>query len=348
MKTFSYRITLVAAFCVSLLLSCTSDIEMPPPPGSLSSSVHYSSSNFEQSSSSIEPSSSAVATSSSSVVRSSSSIVPSSSSIAQSSSSAILSSSSTMLSSSSVVTSSSSAMPSSSSVIVSSSSSVVAGVGLCANFVNGTPREHYGMEKEQFCDERDGTKYVYVKIGDQTWMAENLNYDVPNDTTDVCYSDKPANCKTYGRLYNWSTAMNIATSCNTSTVASCGATVLPNHQGICPLGWHLSSYDEWKTLIKSVGGQAGKLKAKEGWKICGPSGSSSSCEDTYGFAALPGGLGNSKGSNFDRVGIVGNWWNSNEKNASDAVLWYMVNELPIVDTEPDEKSVLLSVRCVQD
>jgi Fibrobacter succinogenes major domain (Fib_succ_major). len=162
--------------------------------------------------------------SSSSASPSSSSVVPSSSSseIASSSSSEQNSSSSETASSSSFEQSSSSEITSSSSSEQSSSSSV----DLCADFVD-EPREHYGKSKAQFCDSRDGKKYVYVTIDTQTWMAENLNY---NTTDSKCYDYSEANCTAYGSLYNWTTAM-----------------------GVCPSGWHLPSKAEWEKLKSVVG-----------------------------------------------------------------------------------------------
>ena len=119
--------------------------------------------------------------------------------------------------------------------------------------------------KEQFCDTRGtGTIYKHVTIGSgkkqQTWMAENLNYEykVEGKTYgNVCYKD--SDCKTYGRFYTYSAAMDSAkTECG-----NLGCDVEGTVQGICPDGWHLPSISEWDLLAESAGENAGdKLVAK--------------------------------------------------------------------------------------
>jgi len=110
------------------------------------------------------------------------------------------------------------------------------------------------MEKGTFTDERDGKVYKTVKIGNQVWMAENLNCKIGNSW---CYDDK--NFQKYGRFYDWNTAM---TYCR-------------------PKGWHLPTDAEWENLVNFVGGSevAGKvLKSSIGWADNGNG------EDKFGSA----------------------------------------------------------------
>jgi uncharacterized protein (TIGR02145 family) len=165
-------------------------------------------------------------------------------------------------------------------------------------------------------------KYKTVKIGEQTWMAENLDY---NAFGSECYDNNEENCKKYGRLYNWNTAKKV-----------------------CPSGWHLPSKDEWQVLVDAAGGgyKAGKnLKAANGWNDY--EGKSGNGTDKFDFSALPGGYGNSGGSFFN-VGNLGDWWSASEDNSDFAYSRNMCYYNESVGYSNRGKSFLRSVRCVQD
>ncbi len=166
-----------------------------------------------------------------------------------------------------------------------------------------------------FTDSRDGQSYKTVVISNQTWMAENLNY---NASGSKCYDNSSSNCDEYGRLYDWSTARNA-----------------------CPSGWHLPTDEEWTALTDYVGGDNGtKLKATSGWYGNGNG------TDNYGFSALPGGGGLSDGS-FGYAG-VGCWWSSTERYSSLAYYRHMGYNYSGVGRDSNDKSNLFSVRCLQD
>jgi uncharacterized protein (TIGR02145 family)/uncharacterized repeat protein (TIGR02543 family) len=206
-------------------------------------------------------------------------------------------------------------------------------------------------------DVRDGKTYKTVTIGNQTWMAENLNY-LPQSGETGCYTSiGDSHDRMYGRLYDWYMAMTA-----------------------CPPGWHLPSRQEWDDLCKSAGGKkvyewadgiawhkAGKkLKAKSGWESyvhcgdedvnnCRGNGNGS---DKYGFSALPGGewsLGEFPSSScLAAVGSEGGWWTATEMGDRDAYNKVMYSGYDDVSeksgistgTNPTEKTVGRSVRCV--
>jgi len=187
----------------------------------------------------------------------------------------------------------------------------------------------------------EGQSYNAVLIGTQTWMAENLNYDVEGSK---CYVNSESNCTIYGRLYDWTTAMNLASDCNYSNDCS----VQTKHRGICPFGWHLPSDAEWAILTNYVGSSTAgtKLKTASGWNT----GSSYIAgTDDYGFSALPGGFGNSAGS-FYSVGYYGSWWSATEYDSYDAYDRSMgySQEGAHGTAGGGYKSSLFSVRCVRD
>jgi len=100
--------------------------------------------------------------------------------------------------------------------------------------------------KGSFKDDRDGKTYKTVKLGNQTWMAENLNLHMDDSW---CYERKTENCKKYGRLYTWKKA-----------------------EKACPVGWHLPSRSEWRDLVSYVSENSkskpgNTLRSKDDWKV---------------------------------------------------------------------------------
>ncbi|MDR3012870.1 MAG: InlB B-repeat-containing protein [Chitinispirillales bacterium] len=156
-----------------------------------------------------------------------------------------------------------------------------------------------------FIDPRDGQSYNWVRIGMQVWMAENLNFQIGSSW---CYDNDDSNCQKYGRLYDWSTAMDFPSTCN---LTSCAFQVQSPHRGICPVGWHVPSEAEWITLINFVGGSTvagAQLRTTTGWEPH-ENGDFISGTDNHGFSALPGGSGG-VGGHFMRIGTSAEWWSA--------------------------------------
>jgi uncharacterized protein (TIGR02145 family)/uncharacterized repeat protein (TIGR02543 family) len=168
-------------------------------------------------------------------------------------------------------------------------------------------------------------------------MAENLNY---NDGG-VCHGNNPSNCATYGRLYDWQTAMALP-NCNET---NCSGQVVSMHRGICPEGWHIPTNEEWNILIDFVGASTAgtKLKNKTGW------GASSEHPvipgtDDYGFSALPGG-GYTPGYSLGQTGAIGLWWSATG-NIGAAVTYMMLGGSADVSQIEAGKHTHHSVRCI--
>ncbi|MDR3011729.1 MAG: hypothetical protein LBU70_00745 [Chitinispirillales bacterium] len=188
-----------------------------------------------------------------------------------------------------------------------------------------------------FTDERDNQHYKIVRIGEQVWMAENLNWAGANGNLGWCYS--PSVCNTRGRLYDWSMVMGFSSSCNDN---DCDPLIQPPHRGICPIGWHVPSDSEWATLVNFVGSDAGtKLKSTSGWWNDEDNGT-----DDYGFSALNGGL--RRGGDGAFMGIErGHWRTATEGSATTAVHRSM-DDRSSVSRNTGSKDNAYSLRCVAD
>jgi uncharacterized protein (TIGR02145 family) len=176
-------------------------------------------------------------------------------------------------------------------------------------------------------DSRDGKKYRTVQIGNQVWMAENLNHQFgesgvwclgKNSLGGVRVSEDESNCAKYGRLYNWDMAKRA-----------------------CPKGWHLPSEEEWTDLVKYVGSSVAgkKLKAKKGWK-------DEYGTDDFGFSARPGGLRDPNGKSFNG-GHSGHWWTA-DGYGGNAFVREIIGNVDTVDGGYGFASYGFSVRCVAD
>lgn len=176
-------------------------------------------------------------------------------------------SSSSATSSSSVKSSSSSSVKQSSSSVASSSSEYKPYNHMKAFNSDSVLTGAY----KQFTYE--GRSYYYLTINGTnqndeaasvTVMAENLNVgemvdgdkDQNNDSKieRYCYDNDTTNCQKYGGLYQWAEAMKLSSECNTK---SCADSIKPNHQGICPDGWRLLTYDDIYVIVHADGNKNG-------------------------------------------------------------------------------------------
>lgn len=160
--------------------------------------------------------------------------------------------------------------------------------------------------KDSVIDSRDGRIYKTVTIGLQTWMAENLSYDVQGS---YCYHDSVDNCSKYGRFYPWNLTKDV-----------------------CPAGFHLPSKAEWETLIKSAGGEEYAytlLKSRnrtfeENSFLCGRIVDG---KDDYGFSVLPLGSRSNDGIFVGNNTCSGNahFWSSTESESRDSAYFMDFN-----------------------
>lgn len=199
----------------------------------------------------------------------------------------------------------------------------------------------------EFLDKRDGQVYKTIQIGDQVWMAQNLNF---NALMSSCYNDSTEYCEKYGRLYTWMSAMDTA-RVFTTNAKGCGnerlcdpALILPA-QGVCPEGWHIPSSEELGTLIKAVGENRtsrNELQSKEGWcRVGGYYGG----EDEFGFSAVAT-THFSEGCGEDG-GRITFFWSSSDVSYEHAKTIYIAYNRANRSSDLEPKKNANAVRCVK-
>jgi uncharacterized protein (TIGR02145 family) len=199
----------------------------------------------------------------------------------------------------------------------------------------------------------DGNTYHTIKIGNQTWMVENLKVtrfnngdSIPEvkDGSQWCHTEKPAYCNynndsamgyEYGRLYNWF--------------------AVSDARKLAPEGWHIPTFAEVEELYNFLGGEviaAGKMKEPGSKHWVYPNIWASNMS---GFNALPGGYRFSntasdikEGGTFHTLGSNGCWWTTTLSfqiyGWSPRIYSGFVN----VDRELRNKTFGLSLRCIKD
>jgi uncharacterized protein (TIGR02145 family) len=156
--------------------------------------------------------------------------------------------------------------------------------------VQDTVYSSVGIKYGSLLDERDGHTYKTVKIGDQTWMAENMKFKCEGRfwVADSEY------------FYTWTSALNDEKLFDEDN--------LPRIvRGICPEGWHVPSPAYFKSLLVYVGGED---SAGINLKSVDDGGS-----DIYGFSAKLIGYYSTWYRKIQDAGDQVNFWAADSNNA---------------------------------
>jgi uncharacterized protein (TIGR02145 family) len=182
----------------------------------------------------------------------------------------------------------------------------------------------------------DGNSYTIQKIGNQTWMGENLRVTHAPDGTPIesfTYNNDTVYEIKYGRLYTWIAAMNGSTK--------------EGAQGICPDGWHIPTDDDYKQLEMALGMTQAEANMTNIWRGA-PVGNLLSAGGGSGYEAQMSGRRSSNGT-YSLMGTMEYMWTSSEYSSSMAWRRCLQNGDPRVgrwNTFP--KSYGFSVRCIKN
>jgi uncharacterized protein (TIGR02145 family) len=170
-------------------------------------------------------------------------------------------------------------------------------------------------------DPRDTQSYKVITIGDQVWMAENLNVGkkispIQRSTDNgliekYCYNNNSGNCNLMGGLYTWNEAMQYSKS---------PADKDESVQGICPDGWHIPTEKEWQKLAENLGGEmmaGNKMKNLRYWEQPNVKNKNQVQLNITGFAALPAGRIDVSGESHFK-GTSTSFWSASKTDSDKA------------------------------
>lgn len=201
---------------------------------------------------------------------------------------------------------------------------------------------------------QDGRTYKTVQIGNQTWMAENLNVSTYRNGDSISQFQENGKKMTFKKNVGWTSAFAGAWSYyeTDSGIDSTYGKIYNGFavfdpRGLAPEGWHIPTSEDWKQLAEALGGkdEAGsKMKSTEGWEDNG-NGTNES-----GFTGFPNGLRTAKGD-FRGKGSYGYWWTSTRKIGDHAFVCYLFkgnNKFHFWTGESLEFFAGTAVRCVKN
>ena len=239
-----------------------------------------------------------------------------------------------------------------------------------SNFLgeNTTIKSNYitVMDPEKMIADNQGNVYQIKKIGNQTWMIENLKatkyrngekikyesndnqWNLTNVSAHCFLNNDSAKAKTLGCIYNHY--------------------AVTDSRGIAPAGWHVASNNDWLTLMNYLiangynydGTTTGNKIAKSmasvtgGWASSSVVGSVGNIDYTgyrnkSGFEALAaGGRFYNYGGSYDPSGTIVVWWTSNSLNTESGYTYYFNYQDIMLKTMDLNKRNGFYVRCVKD
>ena len=210
-----------------------------------------------------------------------------------------------------------------------------------------------------FVDPRNGRSYYYITVYSEykgysvTVMAENLNIGEmvlgENDQNDdskierYCYNNDTTYCDHYGGLYQWAEMMQLPSRCNTE---SCSDLIQPNHQGICPDGWRLFTWDDYTVVAGFNDDRLGESIAEGLRSQC------FSGYNTSGFSLIGGGERDSDDGLFKYLNEYALWAYPQEFKGSESWAIYSALVSKLNNESPGRysggsKKDGLSVRCTK-